>query len=322
MSSIKLVKGSCADQEVDAIVNAANRNLWSGAGICGAIYKKAGYEELNAECSKISTPLHDGDAIITSSCKINNCKKIIHAVGPDFGHKPGAFEELYKAYYNSLNVLRNNELHSISFPLISSGIFGYGLKNPVLESVKKCLRAYSDFVRKNKDYEIEVLLCAYTDSEFDEAMKEFDFKEYIDNSEFEPTELTNDLIDTINYDDIIAVTISEGGAMGEPNCFYAVDNKYNLYHVNFGYDSIDFNKLQNKFTILKQFSCFFEEVNKLEKKWAWFNMGFGNYLMVRENLEKIVRKFIDEYLGMEYEHGELYQRWFFILKYINEKNYK
>ena len=47
MSKIELINGSCADQKVDAVVNAANRNLWSGGGICGVIFKKAGYEELN-----------------------------------------------------------------------------------------------------------------------------------------------------------------------------------------------------------------------------------------------------------------------------------
>ena len=45
MSKIELVKGSCAEQHVDAVVNAANRNLWSGGGICGVIFKKSGPTE-------------------------------------------------------------------------------------------------------------------------------------------------------------------------------------------------------------------------------------------------------------------------------------
>ena len=53
MSKIELINWLCADQEVDAIVNAANRNLWSGCGICCVIFKKAGYTELKDVCRKI-----------------------------------------------------------------------------------------------------------------------------------------------------------------------------------------------------------------------------------------------------------------------------
>lgn len=174
MSSIKLINESCVDQTVDAIVNAANRNLWSGAGVCGEIFNRAGYEELNKECKKIGTPLNDGDAVITSSCNIKNCKYIIHAVGPDFSYTPNAFDQLYDAYYNSLKVLKENNLHSISFPLISSGIFGYGLKNPVLESTKSCIKAYNMFTNNYKKYDIDVLLCAFSEKEMIEAKKEFE----------------------------------------------------------------------------------------------------------------------------------------------------
>lgn len=128
--------------------------------------KKASYKELTQACSKIKTPLKDGNAVITSSFNINNCKYIIHAVGPDFGKTPSAFKELYDAYYNSLAVLKENNLHSISFPLISSGIFGYGLDNPVEESTKQCLRAYNKFINDYPDYEINVLLCAYNKKEY------------------------------------------------------------------------------------------------------------------------------------------------------------
>ena len=108
MSSIKLINASCAEQNVDAIVNAANRNLLSGGGICGVIYEKAGYVELNEACKKYRTPLEDGDAVITSAFNIKNAKYIIHTVGPNFGYTPNAFDKLFKAYYNSLVVLMNN----------------------------------------------------------------------------------------------------------------------------------------------------------------------------------------------------------------------
>ena len=163
--------GSCVDQNVDVIVNAANKMLLSGGGICGVIYKKAGYDELNEACSKIKTPLKDGDAVITPAFNITNAKYIIHAIGPDFGKTPDAYNELFNAYYNSLLLMKENELHTISFPLISAGIFSGNLDNPVAISTKQCKEAYNKFLDEYPDYGIKVLLCAYTKEEYDIACK-------------------------------------------------------------------------------------------------------------------------------------------------------
>lgn len=172
MSEINLINDSCAEQNVDVVVNAANRNLLPGGGICGVIYRKAGYTELNYACSQINTPLKDGSAVITPAFNLTNAKYIIHSVGPDFGRTPEAFNELYLAYYNSLVLLKENELHSIAFPLISSGIFGGNLENPVKTSVKQCLKAYKQFITDFPEYNIDVRLCAFTKSEMIEAVEE------------------------------------------------------------------------------------------------------------------------------------------------------
>ena len=173
MSSIKLINGSCVEQNVDAIVNAANKYLLSGGGICGAIFKKAGYTELTDACSKINTQLNDGEAAITPAFKIENAKYIIHAVGPDFNKTPDAFDKLENAYYNSLKILKDNNLHSIAFPLISSGIYGGNLDNPVKVSSECCLKSYNRFINDYKEYEIEVILCAYSKSEYEGIKKDF-----------------------------------------------------------------------------------------------------------------------------------------------------
>ena len=169
MSKIELINASCADQAVDAIVNAANNRLWAGGGICGVIFKKAGVLQLKNACSQYVTPLKDGAAVITPAFNLTNAKFIIHAVGPDFSRTPTAFKELFDAYYNSLCVLKENDLHSISFPLISSGIFGGRLADPVAESTKQCCSAYNKFIMDYPDYEIEVKLCAYTANEMSTA---------------------------------------------------------------------------------------------------------------------------------------------------------
>ena len=173
MSKIELIHGSCADQIVDAVVNAANSGLWAGGGICGVIFSKAGMQELTDACRKIKTPLNDGDAVITPAFKLTNAKAIIHAVGPNFAATPTAFDKLLDAYYNSLCVLKENGYHSISFPLISSGIFGGNLENPVGESTRQCLKAYKKFVEDYPDYEIDVKLCAFGQSEMIKAEAEF-----------------------------------------------------------------------------------------------------------------------------------------------------
>ena len=174
MSNIKLINASCVEQEVDAIVNASNRHLMSGGGICGAIYQKAGYIELNDACSKIKTPLNDGDAVITPAFNITNSKYIIHAVGPNFVYTPNAFDKLFDAYYNSLKVLMENKLHTIAFPLISSGIFGGNLDNPVATSAEQCLKAYNKFIADYNEYDVDVVLCAYSTQEMIEAEKVFE----------------------------------------------------------------------------------------------------------------------------------------------------
>ena len=67
-----------------------------------------------------------------------------------------------------------NGLHSISFPLISSGIFGGSLSNPVAESTKQCCRAYKKFTADYPEYQVDVKLCAFAVSEMTEAQKVFD----------------------------------------------------------------------------------------------------------------------------------------------------
>lgn len=168
MNKITLINGSCADQNVDAVVNAAKNQLWADGGICGVVFRKAGISQLTAACSSYKTPLEDGSEVITPA-------HIIHAVGPNFQNTPNAFKELFEAYYNSLLVLKENNLHSISFPLISSGIFSSNLQNPDGESTKQCCRAYNKFVTDFPDYDIDVKVCVYAASDASEAQSVFDF---------------------------------------------------------------------------------------------------------------------------------------------------
>lgn len=178
MSTIKLIQGSSVDDNVDATVNAANRNLLAGLGVCGAIFKKAGVEILQEACDKVienmGRPLIDGEAVITPAFGIENVQYIIHAVGPNFSVNPDSFDKLFLAYYNSLELLKQNNLHSIAFPLISSGIFAGNIPEPAYESSKQCIEAYNRFTSLNPDYEIDVRLFAFNENVIGECRKAFD----------------------------------------------------------------------------------------------------------------------------------------------------
>ena len=173
-SYLELVNGSCADQRVDVIVNAANNGLWAGGGICGVIFRKAGMDELTDACQKHKTPLRDGEAVITPTFNMVNAKAIIHAVGPNFCNTREAFKELFDAYYNSLVTMMENGYHTISFPLISAGIYGGFLANPAAESSKQCCLAYKKFVEDYPEYFIGVKLCAFTSKEMESSKAVFE----------------------------------------------------------------------------------------------------------------------------------------------------
>lgn len=170
MSKLEIVNGSCIDQEVDAIVNAANGYMMHGGGVARAILLKAG-PELNDACREHNLPIQDGEVIVTPAFNIRNAKVIIHAVGPNFSQTPEAFDKLLDAYYNSLVALKENEYHSISFPLISSGIFGGSIDEPVKVSTKECMEAYKRFKSDYPDYDVDIRLCAFSPQEFKDAIE-------------------------------------------------------------------------------------------------------------------------------------------------------
>ena len=123
MTNIRILKKGITQMEVDAIVNAANEGLWEGGGVCGAIFREAGSKELTAACQAIGG-CKTGSAVITPAFKLP-AKYIIHAVGPRWnGGDNGEPEQLYGAYAASLKLAKENDCHSIAFPVISAGIFG------------------------------------------------------------------------------------------------------------------------------------------------------------------------------------------------------
>ncbi|MCF7873324.1 MAG: macro domain-containing protein [Candidatus Omnitrophica bacterium] len=124
--SIECTKGDIAAQpDLDAVVNAANKDLVIGGGVAGAIHRKAG-PKLEEESAKLG-PIKPGQAVITGAYQLSN-KFVIHCLGPVYGKDKPEDRLLADCYRNALYLAEQNKIKSIGFPAISTGAFGYPIK--------------------------------------------------------------------------------------------------------------------------------------------------------------------------------------------------
>lgn len=146
-SSLVILKGDITKQATDAIVNAANKYLSPGGGVSGAIHRAAG-EELWEECKNLSG-CSTGQAKITKGYRLA-AKFVIHTVGPVYSGNRQNKVALASGYRNSLELAKKQGLKSISFPSISTGIFGY----PVDEAADIALKTITGFLSQNPEIEL------------------------------------------------------------------------------------------------------------------------------------------------------------------------
>jgi O-acetyl-ADP-ribose deacetylase (regulator of RNase III) len=131
--TIECVRGDITSQDdVTAIVNAANAELRSGGGVAGAIHRAAG-PELEEEASPLA-PISPGEAVITGGHGLPN-RYVIHALGPVYGQDRPERELLASCYRNALALAEETGIDSVAFPAISTGVFGY----PVEEAAEVAL---------------------------------------------------------------------------------------------------------------------------------------------------------------------------------------
>lgn len=113
-----------AQPDCEAIVNAANAQLWAGGGVCGAIHRAAG-PELEAAAVPLG-PIATGQAVITPGFKLPN-RWVIHAVGPRYGIDPDPPGLLASAVKHAIALADAHQTRRIALPAISTGIYGYPL---------------------------------------------------------------------------------------------------------------------------------------------------------------------------------------------------
>lgn len=159
MSSVQYHVGDITKLQVDAIVNAANSSLLGGGGVDGAIHRAAG-PELLAECRTLGG-CRTGEAKITKGYNLP-AKHVIHTVGPIYSGSASDPVDLKNCYYNSLELAKENAIHSIAFPGISTGVYGY----PKEEAAEVALKTINDWIKTNGDYDIDVTIVNFSEQDY------------------------------------------------------------------------------------------------------------------------------------------------------------
>ena len=154
---IQVIKGDITKLKIDAIVNAANNGLFGGGGVDGAIHR-AGGEKIDEECKVIREKqggCKTGEAVITTGGNLE-ANYVIHTVGPVWnGEKNRPEEFLSNCYKNSLALAVENNIETIAFPCISTGVYGF----PKDLAAETAVSTIIDFLKDNMIIKKIILVC-------------------------------------------------------------------------------------------------------------------------------------------------------------------
>ena len=152
---LKVLQGDITKLHTDAIVNAANKSLLGGGGVDGAIHRAAGPELLD-ECRTLHG-CETGEAKLTKGYRLP-AKYVIHTAGPVYSGRQKDAELLADCYRNSLDAAKaHGDIHSIAFPAISCGIYGY----PLDEAAHIAVGTVQKWISDNQDYVMDVTFVGF-----------------------------------------------------------------------------------------------------------------------------------------------------------------
>jgi len=159
-TALLLFQGDITAQKVDAVVNAANSRLAGGGGVDGAIHRAGGSIILTA-CRKIGG-CPAGSAVITTGGNLP-ARYVIHAVGPVYRNGVSGEPELLRSAYKScLNLAEKNDIQSLAFPSISTGVYGY----PIAEAAQIALSTVIEHIKGSSRIE-QIIFVLFSSRDFE-----------------------------------------------------------------------------------------------------------------------------------------------------------
>ena len=160
--TIKIIKADITKLEVDAIVNAANSTLLGGGGVDGAIHRAAGPELVDYCRTLQGCPT--GEAKISPGFKLP-AEYVIHTVGPVWhGGDRGEAELLANCYHNCITLAQQNNIASIAFPAISTGVYGYPIASATEVAINSVLQSSTQAIQSGAVID-EVIFCCFSASD-------------------------------------------------------------------------------------------------------------------------------------------------------------
>ena len=162
-TSIEFVQGSVLDQDVDAIVNAANTALRGGGGVDGAIHRAAGKQLMNELIRVAPNGAKTGTAVITKGHLLKQ-PYVIHTPGPVWkGGNANEAERLASSYRSCLEKAEEKGLKSVAFCSVSTGIYGY----PLDQAAPLAIRTVMEYLKDHPDTTLErVVFAMYQKHEY------------------------------------------------------------------------------------------------------------------------------------------------------------